>query len=396
MDDAVAAAFREEWGRVVAVLVGLLGDIHLAEEAAQDAFAVAAERWPRDGAPTNPRAWLITTARRKAIDRIRARRDIPVGDPLADRDVDEPPSPPEADVVMPDHLPDERLALIFTCCHPALAVEAQVALTLRAVLGLSTREIAAGFLVPEQTMKRRLNRAKTKVRDAAIPFAVPAETALPDRLDQVLTVVYLVFNAGYRGPAALAGEAIRLGRLLLALMPDEAEVAGLLALMLLQESRRDARERDGELVPLPEQDRSAWRWPLVAEALALLTLRQGAPGGRHLLQARIAAAYTLPEVPWRHVLDLYDELLGVLDTDVVRLNRAVVLAEVSGPAAALAAVDALDLDGYPWLHATRAEMLARLGRTEEAAAAYRAALACGPPEPDAALVRRRLRELTRP
>ncbi|WP_408897414.1 RNA polymerase sigma factor [Nocardioides sp. R1-1] len=391
MDDAVATAFREEWGRVLAVVARLLGDIHLAEEAAQEAFAVAAERWPRDGVPSSPAAWLITTARRKAVDRIRSRRDVPVGDP---READLPETLAGADAVLPDHLPDERLALIFTCCHPALATEAQVALTLRCVLGLSTRQIAAAFLVPEQTMKRRLTRAKTKIRDAAIPFAVPPAPALPDRLDQVLSVVYLVFNAGYRGPAELGAEAVRLGRLLLAAMPDETEVAGLLALMLLQESRRPAREREGELVPLPEQDRGAWQWPLVAEAVDLLTRRHGADGGRFLLQARIAAAYTHPTVPWPHLLELYDRLLRVLDTDVVRLNRAVVLAETAGAEPALAEIDRLDLRAYPWLHTTRAELLARLDRREEAADAYRAALGCALPDPDAALVRRRLRSLT--
>jgi RNA polymerase sigma-70 factor (ECF subfamily) len=393
MEPPFEEIFREEWSSVLAVLVRLLGDFHLAEEASQDAFAVAAERWPRDGVPSNPHSWLITTARRKAIDRIRrTNRVVPVAEPIG---ADTPWTAPSEEPRSADHIPDERLALVFTCCHPALSSEAQVALTLRAVGGMDTRQIAAAFLVSEQTMKRRLTRAKAKIRDAAIPFAVPPEAALVDRLGQVLSVVYLVFNAGYRGSPELAGEAIRLGRLLARLMPDESEVAGLLALMLLQESRRKAREDAGVLVPLPEQDRTKWSWPMVAEAMRLLVQRHGATGP-YLLQARIAAAYCQATVPWGQLLELYERLLQVLDTPIVRLNRAVVISELEGPEAALEAIDVLHLALYPWFHTTRAEMLNRLGRIEEARAAYQAALALHPFETDAGLVRRRLRELRAP
>lgn len=381
MPDDVARVFRAEYGRVVAVLVRLLGDIGLAEEAAQDAFVAALERWPTAGLPPSPAGWLITTARNRAIDRLRreSTRDARHAQAalLHAHDEDEE-----------DTVPDDRLRLVFTCCHPALAPEAQVALTLKLLGGLTTAEVARAFLVRESTMAQRLVRAKAKIRDARIPYRVPDEAELPERLRAVLAVVYLVFNEGYTASSGealvrteLTAEAVRLGRLLVELRPGEPEARGLLALMLLTESRRPARTAaDGTLVPLLEQDRSRWDQGLVAEGKELVRrcLREGRPGP-YQLQAAIAAVHSdaphAADTDWRQVLALYDQLLALAPTPVVALNRAVALAEVAGPAAALATVDQLRLAGYHPFHAVRADLLRRLGRAGEAAAEYAAAAA---------------------
>jgi RNA polymerase sigma-70 factor (ECF subfamily) len=384
---AVAAAeigrvFRAEYGRAVAVLVRSLGDIDAAEEAVQDAFAVAVQRWPQTGLPPSPAGWIITTARRRAIDRLRreaSRQDRHAQAALLH--AREEPAGEEA-------VRDERLRLIFTCCHPALAPPAQVALTLRLLGGLSTPEIARAFLVSEPTMAQRLVRAKGKIRDAGIPYRVPREAELPARLRTVLAVVYLVFNEGYAASsgerlvrADLCAEAIRLGRLLAQLMPDEPEVMGLLALMLLLEARREARTTaGGSLVLLADQDRRRWDRGLITEGQSIVRqcLRRDQPGP-YQIQAAINAvhsdAVTAAGTDWQQILQLYDQLLALAPGPVVALNRAIVVAEIQGPDAALALVDGLDLGGYYLLHAVRADLLRRLGRTAEAAAEYEAALA---------------------
>ena len=358
----------------MAVLTRVLGDIDLAEDAVQEAFTVAVRRWPADGIPPAPAGWIITTARNRAIDKLRreaARADKHAQAALL-RLRDEPAE--EGPVT------DDRLRLIFTCCHPALGQAAQVALTLRLIGGLSTAEIARAFLVPEATMAQRIVRAKGKIRDAGIPYRVPPEAELPGRLRTVLTVVYLIFNEGHLGRADLATEAIRLGRVLAALMPDEPEVLGLLALMLLTESRREARTgQDGELILLADQDRGRWDGALVAEGQALVRrcLRRNQPGP-YQIQAAISAVHSdapsAAVTDWTQILTLYDQLLALFPTPVVALNRTVAVAEVSGPAAALDLVDGLNLDGYYLYHAIRADLLRRLGRDAEAEAAYQAAL----------------------
>jgi RNA polymerase sigma-70 factor, ECF subfamily len=360
--------FRDEWGRVVATLIGLLGDFDLAEEAAQEAFAIAVERWPSDGIPTNPRAWLTTTARNRAIDRIRRNRALATKSGLLT--VGDPPEEPMDATTFPD----ERLELIFTCCHPALATEAQVALTLRTLGGLTTEEIARAFLVPERTMAQRLVRAKRKIRAARIPFRVPPPHLLRDRLDAVLAVVYLIFNEGYGGRDELAAEALWLGRALTELLPDDPEVRGLLAMMLLHDSRRDARFRDGELVLLGDQDRSRWNREQVAAGRAELD-RALALGGRgsYTLQAAIASLHAEIPCDWAQIAALYGELARLTDSPVVELNRAIAVAETEGPEAALRIVEQLALDDFRYLHSTRAELLRRLGRTDEARDAYRRA-----------------------
>jgi RNA polymerase sigma-70 factor (ECF subfamily) len=374
---------------VLASLIGFLGDFDLAEEAVQEAFAVAAERWPRAGTPDNPGAWLVTTARNRAIDRLRRERTLAAKTQLL--------AVPEAaveDDVDATTIPDERLELMFTCCHPALATEAQVALTLRALGGLTTEEIAHAFLVSPETMKRRLSRAKVKIRDARIPFAIPPDEVLPERLAAVLAIVYLIFNEGYGGRVDLAAEAIRLGRVLAALMPDEPEVHGLLGLMLCHDARRAARFAGDELVLLEDQDRALWDAAQIAEGRAALDRALALRGrGPYLLQAAIASLQADVPVDWPQVAALYDELALLTRSPVVELNRAVAVAQAGSPEAALDIVDGLALDDYPYLHSTRAELLRRLGRADEARAAYSRALALTRAAPERRFLERRLAEL---
>ncbi|WP_083268633.1 RNA polymerase sigma factor [Lentzea guizhouensis] len=373
--------FRAEYGRAVSVLTRFLGDIDLAEEAVQDAFATAAARWPVDGVPPAPAGWIITTARNRAIDRLR--REAKGREKQASLVLQEP------EVEEVGAVPDERLRLIFTCCHPALGLPAQVALTLKLLGGLSTAEIARAFLVPEPTMAQRIVRAKGKIRAARIPYRVPRDADLPARLTAVLAVLYLIFNEGYLGPASLAGEAIRLGRVLAALMPDEPEVWGLLALMLLVDSRRDARTSGDRLVLLADQDPSAWDAAMVAEGQDIVRrcLRWNRPG-RYQLQAAINAVHSDPPTDWTQVVALYDQLMAVAPSPVVALHRAVAVAEVSGAAAALRLVDAVDLPRYHLFHAVRADLLGRLGQDPVPSLEAALALATHPAERD--LLRSRL------
>jgi RNA polymerase sigma-70 factor (ECF subfamily) len=391
------SVFREHWGRVLASLIGFLGDFDRAEEAAAEAFATAAERWPRDGTPANPAGWLIATGRNRAIDRLRRERTLAAKARLLE-DVEATRSEDDVDPFDDSAtIEDERLELLFCCCHPALTIEAQVALTLRALGGLRTEEIARSFLVATETMKRRLSRAKTKIKLAGIPFAVPPDRLLPERLAAVLAVVYLIFNEGYAGRAELAGEALRLGRVLCELMPDEPEAHGLLALMLLHDARRRARFAGGELVRLADQDRSLWDGAQLEAGRSALERALALRGrGSYVLQAAIAAVQTDDPPDWDEIAALYTELAQLTGSPVVALNRAVAIAETGAPAVALAHVDALaaELDGYRYLHSTRAELLRRLGRGEEAAAAYRRALSLTPGEVERRFLQRQLAEVS--
>ena len=398
----IARVFREEHGRAVAVLVRVFGDIDVAEDAVQEAFAAAVQRWPSAGLPPSPAGWIITTARNKAIDRLRreARREDRHAQAALLHARDEPPE--EGPVR------DDRLRLIFTCCHPALAPHARVALTLRLLGGLTTPEIAHAFLVPEPTMAQRLVRAKGKIRNANIPYRVPSEADLPERLAAVLAVVYLVFNEGYTASSGdrlvredLCQEAIRLGRLLAELMPDEPEVMGLLALMLLVESRRATRTTpEGDLVLLADQDRERWDRELIAEGQALVRrcLRRNQPGP-YQVQAAINAVHSDAPIAaltdWREIVALYDELMAIAPSPVVALNRAVAVAEVDGPTAALALVDDLDLGGFHLFHAIRADLLRRLDRPAEAALAYDAAIELTENAAERAFLRRSRAALSR-
>ncbi len=369
-------------------MIGFLGDFDLAEEAAQEAFAIAAERWPREGTPANPRAWLVTTARNRAIDRIRRDRTLAAKTRLL-----EVPQTMEDDVDETT-IPDERLELVFTCCHPALALDAQVALTLRTLGGLATEEIARAFLVPEATMAKRLVRAKRKIKSAGIPFRVPPAHLLPDRLAAVLAVVYLIFNEGYGGRGDLAAEAIRLGRALAELRPDEPEVHGLLALMLVDDARRDARFADDTVVLLRDQDRSLWDFDRIAEGRAALDLALALGGrGPYVLQAAIAALHLDEPQDWPQLAALYGELVRLTGSPVVELNRAAAVAEAGEVKAALALVERLELDQYHYLHATRAELLRRLDRVEDARAAYKRALELVHSDAERRFLEQRLAEL---
>jgi RNA polymerase sigma-70 factor (ECF subfamily) len=397
----IEQVFRQESGRAVASLVRLFSDIDLAEEAVQEAFVAAVERWPSAGLPPSPAGWIITTARNRAIDRLRreASRDDRHAQAMLRITRDEPEETGPVE--------DDRLRLIFTCCHPALAPSAQVALTLRLIAGLQTPEVARAFLVPEATMAQRLVRAKRKIRAARIPYRVPEDAELPDRLRPVLAVVYLVFNEGHVATAGddlvradMCTEAIRLARLLVELMPDEPEALGLLGLLLLTESRRPARTTGGgSLVRLPDQDRSLWDPDLIAEGQGLVRacLRRNRPGP-YQIQAAIQAVHseapTAADTDWRQIVALYDQLLAIGDNPIVALNRAIAVAEVDGPEAALAIVDGLDLDGYHLLHAARADLLERLGRVDEAAAAYDRAIGLTANAAERDLLQRRRAALT--
>jgi len=380
--------FRAQWGYVLAALIGFLGDFELAEEAAQEAFAIAAERWPRDGLPDNPGAWLVTTARNRAINRIRRDRTLAEKTRLLEAREE------AEDSVDETTFPDERLELIFTCCHPALATEAQVALTLRTLGGLTTEEIARAFLVPEATMAQRLVRAKRKITAAGIPIRIPPDHLLPERLAAVLAVVYLIFNEGFGGRGDMGAEAIRLGQALAELMPDEPEVQGLLSMMLLHDSRREARFRDGDLVLLADQDRALWNKEQIVEGRALLHRALALRGrGPYVVQAAIAVLHADEPTDWLQIAALYGELARLTDSPVVELNRAVAVAEAEGPEAGLAIVDGLPLEDYRYLHSTRGELLRRLDRTDEARDAFARALALAHDAAERRFLERRLAEL---
>jgi RNA polymerase sigma-70 factor (ECF subfamily) len=391
--------FREEWPRVVGILTRVLGDLALAEDAVQDAFATAVERWPRDGVPRSPGAWILTTARNGAIDRLRREKTFARKAELLAR-LEDVPADEDADV---SSIPDERLALLFTCCHPALAVEARIALTLREVAGLQTPEIARAFLVAEPTLAQRLVRAKRRLRETGIPFRVPPDHLLPERVTDVLRVLYLVFNEGYAATAGealvrrdLCAEAIRLAKLVCVLMPDEPEAFGLLALFLLQDARRDARVGpDGELVLLADQDRALWDAAAIEQGLLILRRAEAhRRPGPYQLQAAIAAGHAEGAAP-QVIAAAYAALEQLDPSPIVRLNRAVAVALAGDVAAGLTLIDAIeDLDGYSYLPAARADLLRRLGRRGEAAAGYREALALTDNTPERRFLERRLREVT--
>jgi len=400
MDD-VERAFRNAHGQAVATLTRIFGDLTLAEDAVQDAFVTAVDRWPRDGVPDNPAGWIVTTARNRAVDVVRRRRrgreltEEIVADRLRARST--------ADPGTPDLVRDDQLRLVFTCCHPAIRVEHQVALTLRLIAGLTPAEVASAFLVSEETMAKRLVRAKYKIKAAHIPYRVPGDTELPDRLRAVLSVLYLVYNAGTDDAARrdLSAEAIRLTRLLVALMPDEPEAAGLLALMLLSDARMPARGGDADVVLLKDQDRSLWDRSLIAEgqALVLACMRRRQLGPFQIqaaIQALHCAAARYEETDWAAIVRFYDRLIAIMPTPVVALNRAVAVAETDGPEAGLALLDGVaeELDGYHLLHASRGSMLARLGRPQEAADSYDRAAALARTDAEVAFLSRRRTELT--